>query len=127
MILVEFSNKLFETSTNSVLCSKFIVKTSHETVKTSHETVKSCLFYMKSGINACEVPHNLHWYIDEISKSDWALNGHITMMHIDMILKALSACEMIFAHGNRSRTFATHKTKYSTFIHIHCSVWEVLE
>ena len=82
---------------------------------------------MKSGINACEVPHNLHWYIDEISKSDWAMNGHITMMHIDMILKALSACEMIFAHGNRSRTFATHKTKYSTFIHIHCSVWEVLD
>jgi len=104
MILVEFSNKLFETSTNSVSRSKFIVKTSHETVKTSHETVKSCLFYMKSGINACEVPHNLYWYIDEISKSDWALNGHITM-----ILKALSACEMIFSHGNRSRTFATHK------------------
>jgi hypothetical protein len=34
------------------------VKTSHETVKTSHETIKSNLFYVKSGINACEVPHN---------------------------------------------------------------------
>ena len=57
-ILVELSNELFETSTNSVSRSKFIVKTSHETVKTSHETVKSNLFYVKSGINACEVPHN---------------------------------------------------------------------
>ena len=50
-ILVELSNELFETSTNSVSHSKFIVKT-------SHETVKSNLFYVKSGINACEVPHN---------------------------------------------------------------------
>ena len=24
---------------------------------------------MKSGINACEVPHNKHSYVDEISKS----------------------------------------------------------
>ena len=64
-ILVELSNELFETSTNSVSRTKFIVKTSHETVKTSHETVetshetvKSNHFYVKSGINACEVPHN---------------------------------------------------------------------
>ena len=69
---IELSNELFETSTNSVSRSKCIVKTSHETVKTSHETVKtshetvktshetvkSNLFYVKSGINACEVPHN---------------------------------------------------------------------
>ena len=52
-ILVELWNELFETSTNSVSSSKFIVKTSHETVKTSHEAVKSNLFYGKSGINSC--------------------------------------------------------------------------
>ena len=57
-ILVELWNELFETSTNSVSSSKFIVKTSHETVKTSHETVKSNLFYGKSGINSCQVPHH---------------------------------------------------------------------
>jgi hypothetical protein len=57
-ILVELWNELFETSTNSVSSSKFIVKTSHETVKTSHEAVKSNLFYGRSSINSCEVPHN---------------------------------------------------------------------
>ena len=50
-ILVELWNELFETSTNSVSSSKFIVKT-------SHETVKSNLFYGKSGINSCQVPHH---------------------------------------------------------------------
>ena len=62
-ILVELWNELFERSTNSVLSSNFIVKT-------SHETVKSNLIYGKSGINSCQVPNNEHsYYVNEISKS----------------------------------------------------------
>ena len=61
-MLVETWNELFETSTNSVPSSKFIVKT-------SHETVKSYLFYMKSGIISCQIPNHQHSYINEISKS----------------------------------------------------------
>ena len=61
-ILVELWNELFETSTNSVSSSKFIVKR-------SHETVKSNLFNGKCGINSCQVPHHEHSYVIEISKS----------------------------------------------------------
>ena len=61
-VLVELWNELFETSTNSVSSSKFFVKS-------SHETVKSNLFSGKSGINSCEVPHNEHSYVEQISKS----------------------------------------------------------
>ena len=50
-VLVELWNELFETSTNSVSSSKFIVNT-------SHETVKSNLFYRKSGIYSCQVSHH---------------------------------------------------------------------
>jgi hypothetical protein len=46
-----------------------------------------------------------------VTTIDWAPNGLITKMRTDMILKALLAYEMIFAHGNKSRIFAKHKTK----------------
>ena len=55
------------------------------------------------------IEHFLIWK-KLVTTIDWAPNGHITKMCIDMILKALLAYEMIFAHGNKSRIFATHKT-----------------
>jgi hypothetical protein len=49
-ILVDLWKELFETSTNSVSSSKFIVKTSHETVKSNLFTGRVALIHVKYPI-----------------------------------------------------------------------------
>ena len=53
----------------SLAIKTFIVNASHEIIKTSCETIKRNLIYYVIGINSCEVTHNLHSYMDKISKS----------------------------------------------------------